>query len=479
MHKSFIDWLGEDRGRFATGNEKAWHMSSFIRQMVSDRFLLRIVAVAAIGGFLFGYDTGVIGGALLFIKTALHAQSNLAQQSIVASLLVGAIVGALAGGWLAGAFDRRRTLIAAGWIYVVGGLASAFSQELWQLVGARLVLGFAVGAASFIAPMYISELTPKQIRGGTVTFNQLMLTCGIFAAYIANWALQGVPDNWRWMVGIAAVPGLALAIGMYFAPSSPRWLVEKGRHDEAAPILRRIYKKQDVDAELREIESASQQESGYRGLLQPAVRPMVIIGVGLAAFQQLVGVNTVIYYAPTILSFAGANAGSALTQALSIGITNVIFTLAALLLVDRVGRRPLLIAGLSGLVVALIVLGVFFHFGWLHTHLPWIGLVALLVYIAAFAIGIGPVFWLMISEIYPTSVRGPAESLASVVNWSMNFVVSFTFLTLVSAISRAGTFWLYAVLGIAGIVFAFARVPETRGRSLEQIQQQLDVRADS
>lgn len=326
--------------------------------------------------------------------------------------------------------------------------------------------------------MFISELTPKQIRGGTVTFNQLMLTCGIFAAYIANWALQGVPDNWRWMVGIAAVPGLALAIGMHFAPYSPRWLVEKGRHKEAAPILRRIYKKQDVDAELREIEAASQQTTGYWALLRPAVRPMVIVGVGLAAFQQLVGVNTVIYYPPTILSFAGANASSALTQALSIGITNVVFTLAALLLVDRVGRRPLLIGGMAGLTVALIVLGVFFEVGWLHTRLPWIGLAALLLYIASFAIGIGPVFWLMISEIYPTSIRGRAESLASIVNWGMNFVISFTFLSLVSAITRAGTFWLYAALGIAGIIFAFVRVPETRGRSLEQIQQQLGVHAN-
>ncbi len=452
-------------------------MSGFIRQMASDRYLLRIAVVAAIGGFLFGYDTGVIGGALLFIKKSLHAESNLAQQSIVASLLLGAIVGALAGGKLADAFGRRRTLIAAGWIYVAGGLASAFSQELWQLVGARLVLGVAVGAASFIAPMFISELTPKQIRGGTVTFNQLMLTCGIFAAYIANWALQGVPYNWRWMVGIAAVPGLALAIGMHFAPASPRWLVGKGRQKEAAPILRRLYKKQDVDAELHEIETASKKGSGYRALLRPEVRPMVIVGVGLAAFQQLVGVNTVIYYAPTILSFAGANAGSALTQALSIGLTNVVFTLAALLLVDRVGRRPLLIGGMAGLVVALIALGAFFHFSWLHAQMPWIGLAALLLYIAAFAIGIGPVFWLMISEIYPISIRGPAESLASVVNWSMNFVISFTFLTLVSAITRAGTFWVYAGLGIAGIIFAFARVPETRGRSLEQIQHQLGVGA--
>lgn len=453
-------------------------MNEFIRQVTaaSNRFLLRIAVVAAIGGFLFGYDTGVIGGALLFIKQDLHAQSNLAQQSIVASLLVGAVAGALAGGWLAGVLGRRRTLIAAGWIYVAGGLGSALSQSLWQLVGARLVLGLAVGAASFIAPMFISELTPKQIRGGTVTFNQLMLTLGIFAAYIANWALKGVPDNWRWMVGIAAVPGLALAIGMHFAPPSPRWLVQKGRSKEAAPVLRRIYNKQNVDGELHEIEQATRQQAGYRTLLRPNIRPMVVIGVGLAAFQQLVGVNTVIYYAPTILSFTGANASSALTQALSVGITNVIFTAAALLLIDRVGRRPLLLGGTVGLVAALIVLGVFFRVSWLQHQLPWIGLAALLLYIASFAIGIGPVFWLVISEIYPLAVRGPAESLASVVNWAMNFAISFTFLSLVSVLTRAGTFWLYAGLGIAGLAFAYARVPETRGRSLEQIQQQLGAR---
>ncbi len=438
--------------------------------MWSNGFLLRVAIIAAIGGFLFGYDTGVIGGALLFIKKDLNAQSNLAQQSIVASLLAGAVVGALAGGWLAGAFGRRRTLMYAGWVYVAGGLGSAFAQSLYELVGARFILGLAVGAASFIAPMFISELTPGRIRGATVTFNQLMLTLGILAAYVANWALQGLPGNWRWMVGIAAAPGLALAIGMYFAPASPRWLVEKGRLDEAAAVLRRIYGRQDVSVDLHEIQEAARRQAGYGALLRPDMRPMLVVGIGLAAFQQLVGVNTVIYYAPTILSFAGASTGGALTQALSIGLTNVIFTIVAILLVDRVGRRPLLLAGTAGLTIALILLGFFFRLSWLHTELPWIGLAALLLYIASFAAGIGPVFWLMISEIYPLPVRGPAESTASFVNWGMNFAISFTFLSLVSALSLPGTFWLYAAFGIAAIAFILIRVPETKGLSLEEIQ---------
>ncbi len=439
----------------------------------SSSFALRIAAVAAIGGFLFGYDTGVIGGALLYIKGDLHATSDFDQQAIVASLLVGAVVGALAGGRLADQLGRRRTLIGAGWVYVVGGIGSALAPGTWELIGARLVLGLAVGAASFIAPMYISEIAPRRIRGGMVGVNQLMLTSGILAAYIGDWALKGVPDNWRWMVGLAALPGLALAIGMLFVPPSPRWLVEQGRHDEARDVLRRVHGRDDVDDELREIERAAAQKAGHLALLRPAVRPMLIVGVGLAAFQQLVGINTVIYYAPTILSFTGLSAGSALTNTVFIGVTNVVFTVVAVLLLDRVGRRPLLLAGTAGLVVALVALGLFFRFDWLQQHVPQMALAALLLYIASFAAGLGPVFWLMISEIFPLNVRSASDSVSSVVNWGTNFVVSFTFLTVVSALGRSGAFWLYAAIGVIAIGFIATRVPETRGRSLEEIQRQL------
>jgi sugar porter (SP) family MFS transporter len=451
---------------------EAGPMTAFIREIGAgqNRHVLSVAAIAAIGGFLFGYDTGVIGGALLYIKVDLNATSDLDQQAIVASLLIGAVVGALIGGRLADVLGRRRTIIAAGWLYVLGGIGSALAPSVAALVLARLVLGLAVGAASFVTPMYISEIAPRQIRGATVSFNQLMLTSGILAAYIVDWALKGAPDNWRWMLGLAIVPGLALAIGMLFAPASPRWLAEQGRDEEARQVLRLIRARADVEDELQEIERAAAQKVGRMALLQPALRPVLIVGVGLAAFQQLVGINTVIYYAPTILSFTGLNAGGALTNTVFIGVTNVVFTIVAILLLDRVGRRPLLLVGTAGLVVALIALGLFFQVSWLQEHVPAMALGALLLYIAAFAVGIGPVFWLMISEIYPLDVKGPAETAAAVVNWGTNFVVSFTFLSIVSGIGRPGAFFLYAAIGVLAIAFILTRVPETKGRSLEQIQ---------
>jgi len=468
------------RGHVSRAREagKGESMHGFMREATAggNRFLLRVAAIAAVGGFLFGYDTGVIGGALLFIKHDLSASSDLDQQAIVASLLIGAVAGALVAGRLADLLGRRRTIIAAGWVYVAGAAGSALAQNVWQLAGARFVLGLAVGAASFVAPMYIAEMTPQQIRGGTVTFNQLMLTSGILVAYIANWALKGLPGNWRWMVGLAAAPGLVLAIGMLSVPESPRWLAERRRHDDARRVLQRIYGKENVDAELRDIRQAAGRQAGHHALLSPAVRPMLVVGAGLAAFQQFVGINTVIYYAPTILSFTGISAGSALTKTVFIGVTNVVFTIVAILLLDRVGRRALLLAGTAGLVVALTVLGLFFQLSWLQRHAPQVALGALLLYIASFAIGLGPVFWLMISEIYPLNVRGPAESTASAVNWAANFAVSFTFLTLVSALTRSGAFWLYAAIGVAAIGFILTRVPETRNRSLEDIQRQAGTR---
>jgi sugar porter (SP) family MFS transporter len=438
-----------------------------------NRLVLRVVALAALGGLLFGYDTGVIGGALLYIKVDLRATSDLDQQAIVASLLLGALVGALAGGPLADRLGRRRTLIAAGLLYVGGGLASAAAQAVWQLVGARLVLGLAVGSASFIAPMFISEIAPRRLRGGLVAVNQLMLTSGILIAYIANWALKDVVDNWRWMLGISVLPGLALAIGMLIAPPSPRWLVERGRRADARRVLQRLNASDDVDQELSQIEHAAAQKEGHLALLGPAARPMLIVGVGLAAFQQLIGINTVIYYAPTILSFTGLTASGALTNAVFIGVTNVVFTLLAIFLLDRVGRRPLLVVSVAGLIVALVALGLFFNVAWLQQQFPALALVALLLYIASFAIGLGPVFWLMISEIFPLRLRSASDSVSAAVNWGTNFVISFTFLSVVSILGRAGAFWLYAAIGLLALVFVITRVPETRGRSLEEIQHQL------
>lgn len=322
--------------------------------------------------------------------------------------------------------------------------------------------------------MYISELAPKRIRGGVTSFNQLMIVSGIMAAYLVNWALKDATDNWRWMLGLGALPGLALAIGMYFQPFSPRWLVQQGREQEARDVLCRARtSEEEADEELEEIKEAAKEAGGFREVWRPQVRPLVAVGLALAIAQQFIGVNTVIYYAPTILKFTGLSTNSAITQALSVGITNVIFTIVAIVLLDRVGRRLLLIVGTAGCILSLALLGVFFSSSSLQHNDSWLALVCLIAYIASFAVGLGPVFWLMISEIFPLKVRSPAMSLSTVGNWSANFLVSSFFLTLVGAISREGTFWLYAGFGVLALIFFLARVPETKGRSLEEIASDL------
>ena len=261
---------------------------------------------------------------------------------------------------------------------------------------------------------------------------------------------------------------------MFFQPFSPRWLLKNDREDEAREVLHRVRgNDEDIDNEVREIKEAADQEGGLREALSPAVRPMVLVGLALAVAQQFVGVNTVIYYAPTILKSTGIATTSAITQALSVGLANVIFTIVAVLILDRVGRRPLLITGTAGCIVSLIVLGIFFASKSLQHSVSWLALVCLIVYIASFAVGLGPVFWLMISEIFPLRVRGPAMSISTVANWSANFLVSSFFLSLVAAITSQGTFWLYAAFGVLALIYFIFRVPETKDRTLEQIEREL------
>jgi sugar porter (SP) family MFS transporter len=452
----------------------------FLREATKseNRSLVGVALIAAIGGFLFGYDTGIIGGALLFIKEDLQA-SSFEQQAIVGSLLVGAVVGAIAAGYLADRISRRRTTIVAGIAFVGGALWAALAQDVWSLVLARFVLGLGVGTASFVAPMYIAEIVPKKIRGGVVSFNQLMVTIGILGAYIASWALADLGENWRWMFAIGAVPGLALAIGMFFMPFSPRWLVEQGREDEARDVLKRFRSDDEVEAEVEEIKQVAGEERRVRDLLARSVRPMLVVGLGLAIFQQVVGINTVIYYSPTILSFTGLEAKSAITQALFIGLTNVVFTVVAVLLLDRFGRRVFLLVGTACVLVSLVALGAYFYFPYLQDNAPHMALAALLLYIAGFAIGLGPVFWLMISEIFPLAIRGPAMAACTVANWSFNFAISFTFLSLVEALGRGGAFWLYAGIAVLALLFFWTKVPETKDQSLEEIEQELGAETDA
>jgi sugar porter (SP) family MFS transporter len=402
------------------------------------------------------------------------------QELTVAILLLGAIAGALISGYTADRFSRRRTKIASGCVYVIGALGCAFAQSYWEILAARFWLGLAVGTASFVAPMYIAELVPPRIRGGVVSFNQLMITSGILAAYIVDWGFASFSNNWRWMFGLAVVPGAVLAIGMYFMPYSPRWLVEKGREDEARKVLGRYRDSEDeVEEELQEIKEVAETEASVRDLVKKGVRRMLIVGIGLAVFQQIVGINTVIYYAPTILKLAGQHNTGALTQSVFIGCTNVFFTIVAILLLDKLGRRFFLISGTATLTVALVGLGIFFESAAVRGAVPWLALACLLIYIMGFAVGLGPVFWLMISEIFPIQMRGPAMAVCTMFNWGLNFAISYTFLTLIGAITKQGTFWLYAFFGVCALVFFLTLVPETKDRSLEQIQADLGADADA
>jgi sugar porter (SP) family MFS transporter len=452
---------------------------SFIREAVRNRRLLGVAIIAAIGGFLFGYDTGVIGGALLFMQKDLKLNSHAQQQLTVAILLLGAIAGALISGWLADRISRRRTKIISGSVYVTGAIGCALAQSYWQILAGRFWLGLAVGTASFVSPMYIAELVPPRIRGGVVSFNQLMVTLGILAAYIVDWGFAGLSNNWRWMFALAAVPGAALAIGMYFMPFSPRWLVQKGREDDAREVLETYrFDEDDVEAEIGEIKEVSEREASLRDLIGKGVRKMMLVGIGLAVFQQIVGINTVIYYAPTILKFAGQQNTGALTQSVYIGCTNVFFTIVAILLLDKLGRRFFLLFGTSVLTVALVGLGIFFKSTSIQHSVGWLALVCLLVYIFGFAIGLGPVFWLMISEIFPLQMRGPAMAVCTMFNWGFNFLIAYTFLTLTDVLTKSGAFWLYAFFGVCAVIFFATLVPETKDRSLEQIQSDFGADAD-
>jgi SP family galactose:H+ symporter-like MFS transporter len=435
-----------------------------------ERFVRLVVAVAALGGLLFGYDTGVISGAILFIKQSFSLSDRL-QEIVVSAVLVGAVIGAAGGGRLADRFGRRRLIILSAVVFSVGAIGTAFTPSIALLIAGRIVVGIAIGIASFIAPMYISELAPARIRGSLVSVNQLAITIGIVVSYLVDFAFSGI-GAWRMMLGLAAVPSVVLGLAMWRLPSSPRWLVATGSTDGARRVLGRIRSSSEVEAEVQDIEKSLEKQRGSGVLLShPMLRMALFVGVGLAVFQQLTGINTVIYYAPTIFEFAGfKTAGFSILATVGVGMVNVAFTLLAIHLMDRAGRRPLLLTGVAGQIVGLVMLGLAFQLHQLARFIGYIAVASLAIYVACFAIGLGPVFWLMISEIYPLKVRGAAMSIATVVNWGVNLAVAVTFLTLVGAIGRPGTFWIYAGIGIAAWLFFYFLVPETKGKSLEEIE---------
>jgi sugar porter (SP) family MFS transporter len=426
---------------------------------------------AALGGLLFGYDTGVISGALIFIKRDFHL-TTIAEEIVVSGVLFGATLGALVGGKTADRFGRRRTLLVTAAIFGIGALASAVAPSPNVLIVSRIVLGIAIGLSSTTVPVYLSEVSPAHARGWIVSLFQLAVTFGIVSAYVVDYAFADIGGGWRWMLGLAVVPALVFGAGMIFLPETPRWLIRGGQHDIARAVLVRIRETSDVDLEIAEIQTslAEQEQRGtWNDLVHRHVRPALIVGIGLAVFQQITGINTVIYYAPKILQSAGfASASGAILATAGVGVVNFGMTIVAMFLVDRAGRRPLLLIGIAGMIVTLGMLALSFQIQ--SSSLAWLAVICLMGYVASFAISLGPIFWLLIAEIYPLKIRGLAEGTAATTCWASNLIVSLTFLTLLEKLGAASTFALYALFSIASWLFSYYFVPETKGRTLEQIE---------
>ncbi len=441
------------------------------------RGVIGAAVTAALGGLLFGYDTGVISGALQYIQQS-FSLSSWTSGFVVSAILVGAMVGAATAGPIADRYGRRKVLIASSVVFFIGGLAAALAPTVTVLIIARVVLGLAIGAASNLVPLFIAEVAPSRIRGRLVAVNQLMITVGIVLAYGANYALGEVSGDWRWMFALSSVPAMAFGLGMLTMPETPRWLVLRGMRERARGVLVRMRRRADVDDELTEIvDSASQTTNKSKldrsSLRQRGVVLALIAGIGLQLFGQASGLNTVIYYAPTIFENSGLGSSSSALATVGVGLVNMLMTLVGMSMIDKFGRKTLLLGGSSVMALSLGVLAVDLSMGTDGGVTSWVAVICVLVFIAAVAASVTVVIFVIPSELYPLHIRGGAMSVTMFANWAMNFFVSLTFLSLLDQFGSVGTFAMYAVICALLVVFTARFIPETKGRSLEEIEQSL------
>lgn len=440
--------------------------------------ILLIALIAATGGLLFGFDTGVISGALPFLRQNWRLTDG-AIEWVTTSVLIGALLGAVFSGKLSDSIGRKRMIIVNAVIFCIGAAGSAAADSVALLIVTRVIIGVAIGITSYVAPMYIAEISPARRRGGLVTLNQLMITVGILVSYITDYLLSNVSNaaSWRWMFLVGILPALVLLIGMFFLPETPRWLMSKGRQEEGERVLKMVEEpalvRQSLENIRKDMLETAQSKGRAMDVFRPWLRVPLIITVGIFFFQQFSGVNTIIYYSPIIFKLSGivSNQGSIL-PAIVIGIINVLACLLSVFLLDRVGRRRLYIIGICGMIPSLTLLGLCFYFkDALGAALPYFAVSSIVAYIAFIAISLAPLGWLLISEVFPTSVRGVGMSIGSLSHWGFNAIISFTFLKLVNGIGIASTFWLYAGVCVAGLFWGNYYIPETKGKSLEQIEE--------
>lgn len=437
-------------------------------------WLYAIAGVASLGGLLSGFDTGVISGALLFINDTWPLDS-LQKGWVVSSALVGAVIGAAANGVLADVYGRKKVIIATALIFAVGSVICGFAVSVSWLIAGRMILGLAIGMVNFVVPLYLSEISPQRVRGMLVSLYQLAITAGILFSYLINRVFALTEHNWRWMLGSGLIPALVLLIGISFLGDTPRWLISKRREKEAREIFVKIEPDANADKHISEIRSAienQEQKSSSRKIFASWMLMPVIVGVGMMFMQICTGINTIIYYTATIFKAAGFSSNiGALYATIGVGLVNFLMTFVAIFFTDKIGRKPLLYAGLAGITASLFVLGASFYFtAELGDSLKWVAIGSIVVFIASFAFSLGPIGWIVISEIMPLKIRGFAMSLCTMANFGFNFIVALTFPVLLEKIGEAYTFWIFGVIGIFSLFFTYFCLPETKGRSLEQIE---------
>ncbi|KAF0891772.1 hypothetical protein E2562_010960 [Oryza meyeriana var. granulata] len=469
----------------AVGGKK--HMNFF-----SNRYVLALTGAAGICGFLFGYDTGVISGALLYIRDDFPAVKDnyFLQETIVSMALVGAMLGAAGGGWINDAYGRRKSTLVADMLFALGSLVMCAAGGPYVLILGRLLVGLGVGIASVTAPVYIAEAAPSEIRGGLVSTNVLMITGGQFFSYLINLGFTEVPGTWRWMLGVAAVPAVLQFVLMLFLPESPRWLFWKDEKAKAISVLEKIYDTDRLEEEVELLASSSMHEfqsdssGSYLDIFKSKeLRLAFFAGAGLQAFQQFTGINTVMYYSPTIVQMAGFTSNKlALLLSLTVAGMNAAGTIVGIYLIDRCGRRRLALTSLAGVVVSLVILGMAFILqsssglclsalnGACQGALGWFAVAGLALYIAFFSPGMGPVPWAVNSEIYPEAYRGMCGGMSATVNWVSNLIVAQTFLSIVGWVGTGLTFLIIAGIAVLAFIFVALYVPETKGLSFEQVE---------
>ena len=442
------------------------------------RFFVYVVGVtAALAGLLFGLDVGVISGALPLVKKT-FTLSTIQEELVVSSVLVGAVLGTLISGVVSRHYGRRFSILLSAVIFCIGSVLSAVSVDVTMLILVRVFLGLALGIASFTAPLYLSEVSPKQIRGGLIALYQLMITIGILLAYISDSLFMYI-ESWRWMLGVIFFPSFFMFIAVLLLPKSPRWLMLRGNEQAAISVLGRVRYQHEVEPEAREIKESLRDHGSIKKVLKnPLFMKVLMLGVVFQAIQQFSGMNTIMYYAPEIFKLAGfTDPVQQMWATVIVGLVNVLTTFIAIAFVDRVGRRPILLFGLSITTLSMLILGLLFHMGLEANALgPWAKYVASIVvlcFIFGFAVSLGPVIWILCSEIFPLQGRDFGVTCSTASNWVCNAIVGFTFLSMLNGLGVANTFWVYAGLGLISLLVIIRFAPETKGVSLEQIEDNL------